>query len=278
MIAWMFPGQPLKYSCSMFENGHGSAVAALCREATGFDLCSWDDGGCLPGQQVRLQLYGTAASLQHARILRDTGQQPDLVMEHSLGIYAALAVCGCISERDALEMTARVGCCLATMSRNSSYALGSVIGLALPLVESAAARNGVYLANCNTSRHFLLSGHREAIGPSLAECGAAGAFSVSTFDCDAPLHSPLLEEVATGLKQIFAGYRYQEPEIPLLEHIGQELLTAGRIASFLFDELLGPVYWEKSYHAAIRMGVDRFIEVGSGDSLKKFNRWIESTA
>jgi malonyl CoA-acyl carrier protein transacylase len=45
---------------------------------------------------------------------------------------------------------------------------------------------------------------------------------------------------------------------------------------FLLDELLRPVWWQRSYTAAANFGATSFIEVGAGDSLKKFNRWIDS--
>jgi malonyl CoA-acyl carrier protein transacylase len=50
------------------------------------------------------------------------------------------------------------------------------------------------------------------------------------------------------------------------------------VADFLLRELLLPVYWEKSYQALRAAGVGKFIEAGVGDSLKKYNRWIESEA
>ena len=64
--------------------------------------------------------------------------------------------------------------------------------------------------------------------------------------------------------------------MPLLDHIDQQPLTASRIAAFLLDELLRPVWWQRSYAAARSLGAAAFVEVGAGDALKKFNRWIDS--
>ena len=61
-----------------------------------------------------------------------------------------------------------------------------------------------------------------------------------------------------------------------MSHRGELLEDPSHIRDFLHDELLEPVFWEKSWHALRESGVDRFIEVGVGDTLKKFNRWIES--
>ena len=271
----MFPGQPLRHD-HPFPAAYGDVIASLCLEATGFDPATWQDKGSHASEHVRLQIYGTAASLCRIRELRASGQIPDLVIEHSMGIYAALAACGSISERDALEITSRVGIVLARTFRQQRYALGCIVGLAQEPAESAAANQGVYLANYNTSRHFLLAGEYPRILSALEECTAAGAFSASLFDCDAPLHTPLAAEAAGELQDILAGYRYAEPRVPILEHISQKCLSAADMPGFLLDELLRPVWWQRSYCAARRLGYSSFTEVGAGDALKKFNRWIDS--
>lgn len=278
MICWMFPGQPLRHTQSFPDDGDARQIITLCCRTTGFDPRTWQGGADLASEHVRLQVYGSAMSLYRIRRERASGAQPGVVAEHSMGIYAALAACGCISEQSALELTVRIGTCMASMSRQAEYALGCVIGLEVNAVESAAVNNGVYVANYNTSHHFLLSGERLPIEAAMAECQAAGAFSVSIHACDAPLHSPLLEEVADDLWSIFSDYSYAEPDVPLVEHIGQKRLAAARVPGFLLDDLLRPVWWERTYRTARAMGATRFVEVGSGDALKKFNRWIESNA
>ena len=110
----------------------------------------------------------------------------------------------------------------------------------------------------------------------MAEALAAGAFSAQSFPCDAPLHTPLMEEVARPLAEICGEYQYREPDLPVMEHIGQTWLKAAEMAPFMARELSLPVHWERTYLALKSLGVGRFFEVGSGDSLKKYNRWIDS--
>ena len=275
MICWMFPGQPLRHAPFASSNDNGEIIS-LCQKISGFDPSTWQENVCLPSEHVRLQLYGTATSLCRTRQLRTTGRPPDLVIEHSMGIYASLAACGSISEYESAEMTFRVGNVLARMSQKKTYAFGCVIGLACTPVETAASNHCVFVANYNTPCHHLLAGERSGIVSALEECAASGAFSVSLFECDAPLHTPLLEDAAAELSHIFSDYSYGEPTVPLIEHIGQKRLNAASIRPFLLDELLQPVRWHRSYTAACRFGSRSFIEVGAGDALKKFNRWIDS--
>jgi malonyl CoA-acyl carrier protein transacylase len=272
----MFPGQPLFGGAQTLDDPDYRDIAALTAEKTHFDLgrFCWLRGE--GSENVKLQIYGGAMSLYEARRLRRDGVTPGIIAEHSMGIYSALAACGSLSEGEALELTWRVGCCMAKMSAAGRYALGCIVGLTLEPLLAVAESNEVYLANHNTSRHFLLCGERHNIERATAEALQRGAFSAKTFPCDAPLHTPLMEDVADELRDIFTGYRYREPTITLLNHIDQDCLTASELAAFMERELTLPVFWERTYHALRATGVTAFFEVGAGDALKKYNRWIES--
>ncbi len=277
MTLWLFPGQPLTPEPAVPDDDDFYAINELCRERCGFDLSHHLPlSGHNLSNHTCLQIYGVAMSLYRARRLRGTGITPDLIAEHSLGIYAALAAAGCLEEGAVLELVCGIGSAMATAFTGRQYALGCPIGLPVGPVESAARNNGVFVANYNTSRHFLLAGETSGIEAALGECLAAGAFSASHFPCEAPLHTPLLAELSTELTAIVAGYRFREPLVPLLEHINQTRLTSAAIPAFLVDELLQPVWWEKSWKVLRAKGFSRCSEVGSGQALTKFNRWIDS--
>jgi malonyl CoA-acyl carrier protein transacylase len=279
MILWLFPGQPLQRETLLPEDNDLLAIDRLCRERCGYDLINHQAvAGAVLSPHTMLQLYGVALSLYRARRLRREGVQPDLIAEHSLGLYAALAASGSIDEGDALELACRIGGCMAAMGAQQQYALGCAIGIGQAAVEQAAAEAGVFVANYNTSSHFLLAGPAAGIEAALSACRAVGAFSVSQFPCEAPLHTPLLAAISDQLTTIVADYLFQEPSIPLVEHVTQTRLTAERIPTFVVDELLQPVYWERTWRQLRATGFDRCIEVGSGQALTKFNRWIDTEA
>ncbi len=278
-MLWIFPGQPLQREPITPDDADFHALADLCRAHCSYDLITHQPlAGDPLSHHTCLQIYGVAMSLYRARKLRNEGSVPGLISEHSLGIYAALAASGSISEQDALELVSRIGSCMARMGAVEEYSLGCPIGLQLDPVEAAARNNGVFVANYNTSRHFLLAGRKQGIEAALAECQAAGAFSVSSFPCEAPLHTPLMAEVRDDLAAIVAEYHVAEPQVPLIESLSQTCLTAAAIPAFLADELQQPVYWERTWKAVRAAGFNRCIEVGSGQALTKFNRWIDSEA
>ena len=267
MNCFMFPGQPFSGSSALPDDADWPQITALVRQHGHFDLVHghWPD--VAGTDQMGLQLLGVAQSLYQLRRLRSHGVWPDLVAQHSMGIYPALVACGCLPEAQAIELTWRVGSCCALLGADRQYALGSVTGLALEQLQAVADNNQVHVSNHNTSRHYLLSG---------AAALAAGAYSARSFGCDAPLHTPMVEQWEPQLAQIFADYRYAEPSLPLMNHLNQDYLVAADISWFLLRELQLPVYWERTYRALRRAGAARFFEVGEGESLRKFNRWIES--
>jgi [acyl-carrier-protein] S-malonyltransferase len=276
MNCYIYPGQPLAFAGPLPADADFGEIAALTLRHTGLDLASFIWTGREWTENIKLQVYGVAMSLYETRRLRRKGIAPGLIAEHSLGIYPALAAGDVLSEEEAVELAFRVGSVMAGMGRGRDFAIGCVVGLTLEPLLALAENNGVYLANHNTSRHFLLSGERGGMEAAMAEALQAGAFSARTFPCDAPLHTPLLAEAADELQEVFRSYHYREPVVPLVNHIDQDFLIAADMADFMLREMLQPVYWEKTYHALKRAGAGRFYEAGVGDSLKKYNRWIDS--
>ncbi|ACM20264.1 malonyl-CoA--acyl carrier protein transacylase [Geotalea daltonii FRC-32] len=272
----MFPGQPLARGAALPPDEGFTTIAELVRQKAGFDLLTSSWLREASTENVGLQLYGVGMSLYMNRKMRSAGIQPAVVAEHSMGIYPALAACSSLPEAEVIELTWRVGACLAEMGKNRGFALGCIIGLTCEPVLAIAGNSGTHLANHNTSRHFLLCGTKENIETAVAEALAQGAFSAKVFDCDAPLHTPLISELETPLRQILADYSYAEPCGVLIDHLEQNRLKAKDLPDFMFRQLCMPVYWERTYRALVSMGAKRFHEVGAGEALKKYNRWIAS--
>lgn len=276
MTCFMFPGQPMAMTDIPADDPVFHAKARLCQGASGFDLLEGETSARHLTDSVRLQLFGTTMSLYRFEQLIRLQGLPDIMAEHSMGIYPALAACGAVDSTAALELTCRIGVCLAGMGAQRAYALGSVVGLTAEPLVSIADNHGVYIANHNTSRHFLLSGEWEGVRAATLEAEAVGAFSVGLFPCDAPLHTPLIEELAAELHAIVADYSFRELQVPLMDHLEQRRLQAADIPAFLVEELCRPVFWEKTCRALQRAGVTQYYEVGAGQALTKFKRWIDS--
>jgi len=276
MICWIFPGQPITFADMPSNDTEFREIALLCRETTGFNPLESGSSTSTLKESVRLQLLGACISLSRFNHLARQGIGPDLIAEHSMGIYPALAASGSIDIATALALTCRIGSSMALMGTKMEYSMGCVIGLTFGSLKAIASNKGIHIANLNTSRHFLLSGERLRVDSAMHEAMASGAYSVRIFPCDAPLHTPLMEEIAGELHRIVGEYSYSEPVKPLINHINQKVLTAATIPGFLVAELFLPVYWERTYRELKLRGATHFQEMGVGSTLSKFNRWIDS--
>ena len=276
MNCFIYPGQPLERTGQLPDDADFRELAAMALLRTGLDLGTFSWSGRESTESVKLQVYGAVMGLYGTRRLFSEGIRPALTGEHSMGIYPALAAAASLSEEEAVELAFRIGCATARMGEMGDYAVGCVVGMTIEPLLSLAENHRVYLANHNTSRHFLLSGARKNMESAMAEALNSGAFSARLFPCDAPLHTPLMADAAGEMRTIFNDYRYREPAFPLVNHIDQDCLTAADLADFMLRELLTPVYWEKTCRALRKAGAGRFYVVGAGDSLKKYIRWIDS--
>jgi malonyl CoA-acyl carrier protein transacylase len=276
LICVLFPGQPLSFGPPLPADPEGDALRILSVERASFDLDSREFRGGPSTENVKLQLHGVASSLCHFRRLLRQGARPALLSGHSMGIYPALAAAAVLGDGDVLELAYRAGARMARMSETGEYRLACVVGLRRDRVESAARGNGAFLANLNTSRHFLLSGPRDSVEGAAGEALAAGARSAACFPCDAPLHTPLMEEVRRPMEEIFSSFPYRPGVLPILESVSQRILSPDDLPSFLFEELVRPVSWEATYRALRVAGATRFLEAGDDLSLRKYNRWIDS--
>lgn len=144
MMLWLFPGQPLQRETLVPVDDDFQAIDRLCREHCGYDLFNHQPlAGAVLSPHTMLQLYGVALSLYRARRLRREEVQPDLIAEHSLGIYAALAASGSIGEGDALELACRIGGCStwpATCGRGA-WPICRPSGAALLVASTAPTRS-----------------------------------------------------------------------------------------------------------------------------------------
>lgn len=277
MNCFMFPGLPLAAVVSFPDDDDFYEVAELVLRYGHHDLLTGAWPGAEGTQQMALQLQGLASSLYQLRKMAKIGIVPSLVAQHGLGIIPALVACNSVSEAAAVELSSALGECLASQGKGRErYALGEIAGLPLERVEELAAQHQVYLANHNTSLHFLLSGRQADIQHAVQQAQVLGAFSARSLHCDAPLHSPLLGPIEDALGKIIARFRYTEPVFPLINHLNQTYLGARDIPRFLLRGLQLPVYWERTYRAISAAGVGTCYEVGAGEALRRFNKWIDS--
>lgn len=245
---------------------------------TSFDLLQFSFKGEEAGINLRLQIATYLLSMIHFDWLQSEGWVPDVLTEHSMGIYAALAASEAISFEEGLWITESIGRILEREGDSSKGAMASVVGLPFEEIEKIRQELngfGLSVANYNGSKHFVLSGEEEGIEKAIAFALARKAISATRLTFHVPLHSPSLSGLSEEIWSLLRQVNVRSPRYPILNHWTVQPLKREEIKEFLSLEIGKPVYWDRCVQKLIREGTSRFIEVGHGATLTKLIRWID---
>ena len=224
--------------------------------------------------QAGVYLVSTLASRSLAR----RGIEPGATAGYSLGNYAALVASGAISYEEGLGILIAVW--RETERLGIRGAMGAVVGARREAVDAVCEDlrgRGlpVWIGNVNSSTQFVLTGTEPAVASAL-QALAPRALSVLALAMSWPIHSRLMEPVARAVAPVVAACRsIRDPAIPYYGPDGNVVSTATGVARLLATEFCHPTLWDATVGAMIRDGRRVFLEVGPGQMLSKFARWID---
>jgi [acyl-carrier-protein] S-malonyltransferase len=286
-IAFCFPGQ------GSLEEGMGRDIAEAVPEAmqvfeagsraSGLDLKSLCFDGPLDAlldteiQQPAL----VTSSLAVLAALKARGIQPDYVVGHSVGEYAALAAVDAMDTESAIALVRERGIATAEAARAHPGAMAAILGLDDEVVERlCAAIPGVWPANYNCPGQIVVSGENLAVEQLLAAAQAEGARRAVMLKVSGAFHSPLVERAADRLRPAVERIRFNEPRVPFVSTVTARVEHAERIGNLLIEQLTAPVKFTQSARELVREGVKTFVEVGPGTVLsglvKRIDRSVTS--
>jgi [acyl-carrier-protein] S-malonyltransferase len=282
--AFCFPGQlqerPSLKDHSLSEDAHFKELLKKASGRTRFDLLNFSFQGEEKKEDLslKLQIATYFLSLVYFYRLRDAGWNPDILAEHSMGIYAALAASEAISFEEGLFITESIGRLLKREGTIHPGGMASIIGLPLEEIQKICQDlNGFQLsiANYNGSMHFVLSGEGEGVKKAISLALARKAISATPLAFNTALHSPSLSSLREEITDILQDIEILPPKIPILNHWTINPLRREEVKDFLCQEIGRPVYWIRCVEKLIQEGVTQFIEVGHETTLTKLMRWID---
>jgi [acyl-carrier-protein] S-malonyltransferase len=84
----------------------------------------------------------------------------------------------------------------------------------------------------------------------------------------APFHCALMAPAADAMAEALDGAALRTPIVPLIANVTAAKVTfPEEIKRLLVAQVTGTVRWRESVAAAVAMGVDRFVELGTGKVL-----------
>jgi len=273
-VAFCFPGQ------GSLEAGMGREIAEavpeamevyrIGSEATGMDLAHlcfeapFDELVETEVQQPTL----VATSLAILAAVRKAGLEPDVVVGHSVGEFAALASVGAMSDGEAIGLVRERGLAMAAAARERPGAMAAILGLEDHLVETLCRKIlGVWPANYNCPGQIVVSGENEAVEECCAEAESLGARRAIRLKVSGAFHSPLVEDAAQRLEPVVRAAQFGELKTRLMSTVSSKLETVDRIPGLLVEQVTAPVRFTQAVQGLLSDGVRTFVEIGPGGVL-----------
>ena len=195
------------------------------------------------------------------------------VAGHSLGEYAALTLAGSLSLADSARLLRIRGDAMQAAVPVGQGAMAALLGLdyddVVMVAQEAAQGQVCDAANDNASGQVVVSGHVEAVHRAMELAKAKGAKRALLLPVSAPFHCALMQPAADVMRDALASVTLQTPRVPVICNVTAKGETdPARLKAHLVDQVVGTVRWRESVaHMATTLGVDQFVEVGTGKVL-----------
>jgi [acyl-carrier-protein] S-malonyltransferase len=207
--------------------------------------------------------------LEHGTTVANTAV---CVAGHSLGEYSALAAAGTFTLADTARLLKIRGRAMQLATPVGTGAMAALLGLdfaTASLVAAEAAQGDVcQAANDNSDGQVVISGAKAAVERALDIAKAKGAKRAILLPVSAPFHCALMQPAAKAMAEALANAEMRNPVVPVIANVVAGALTeAADIRQRLVEQVTGTVRWRECVYAMSDMGVNVFVEVGSGKVL-----------
>ncbi|MFJ8630377.1 type I polyketide synthase [Streptomyces sp. NPDC093568] len=220
----------------------GSAEAALL-DRTGY---------------AQAALFAVQVSL--VELLRSWGTEPDCVVGHSVGEFAAAYAAGVFGMPDAVRLVAARARLMQALPEG-----GAMAAIEATEDEIAGVLDGdVALAAVNGPRSVVVSGAERAVDTVLADFRERGR-RATRLRVSHAFHSPLMKPVLDDFAAVAEDIAYRQPSVPAVSSVTGRALSDGdwTSARYWAGQIVEPV----RFHDALTSvtaghGADRLLEIG----------------
>ena len=289
-IAYLFPGQGAQAvgmgkdayesdenAKNIFDEADSSLEFSLS------DLCFNGPEDTLT-QTINTQpaiLTASIAMLEASRsILAKKGySEPAFLAGHSLGEYSALVAADSLPFRDAVKLVRERGRLMQAAGDASEGAMAAVMGMDESKLEEICNKNGVDMANLNSTDQIVISGDRINLARALDLASLRGARKAVPLNVEGAFHSALMKPAMIGLIDAVNELEFNDPKIPIVANSSAVPLNTGEdIKNELITQICKSVQWNKTISYMMNNGISRFIEIGPGRALSGMMKRIDRKA
>jgi len=290
-LVFLFPGQGSQHpgmarhlcdEAPAFREPFDRAIA-LAETALGVPLRTWLVNADPADETVARQLAETryaqpalfAVSYALAAWLDSLGVEPDAMIGHSIGEYAAACHAGVMSLEDAMAAVLARGQAMFDQPPGAMLAVRTDAETLRPLLPA-----GVEIAGINAPALTVVAGSAEAIDAFAPQLDARD-LGTTRLRVSHGFHSASMEGALPRVAQALGNARLHSPRRALYSCVSGALLTA--------EEAVDPTYWARQVRAPVQFtravtaelarGAETvFIEVGPGQALTALLRQHRTAA
>ena len=222
-----------------------------------------------------------AVSLAVLRVLQAEGgislkQKVALVAGHSLGEYSALAAAESFSIADTAKLLKLRGQAMQRAVPAGQGAMAALLGVDMDLAHEICAEaemgpNGreiISAANDNGGGQVVISGHKAAVERAIEIAKVRGVKRAMLLPVSAPFHCALMAPAADAMAEAFANTPPRTPVVPVMANVtAQKVTDPNEIRDLLVAQVTATVRWRESVQEMTALGVDSFVELGTGKVL-----------
>lgn len=205
-----------------------------------------------------------AVELALVALWRHWGIEPEFVVGHSVGEYAAACAAGMLDPETTLRLVAERGRLMASApGRGAMASLSAPAEAVLALLD----RHGhqVELAAINASDLTVISGPESELDAALETAGQAGVAG-KKLNVSHAFHSRLMAPILGAFRQAFDGVAFGKPNCPIIPTGGGVSANMNH-ADYWIEQLRTPVRFQAAIEELATRGADRYIEIGPSPTL-----------
>ncbi len=286
-VAFMFPGQGAQavgMGLDLYENSEGARKIFDCaNEVLNKDIKKL----CFEGPEEDLkQTINTQSCLltvsiaAYTAFLEKMNLTPNYTLGHSLGEYSAMYVAGVLDLKNvllAIQKRSEVmqEACVNSNGGKMAAILGASEDVINSSIKEASAKGLVSIANYNEPNQIVITGEGEAVEFACELIKEKGARKVVPLAVSGGFHSKLMQGATDKFVDFVKTIEIKDATIPVITNIdAKETTSATDFMEKMPLQISNSVYWTQSIQKLLSLGVDTFIEFGSGRVLSGLNRKI----
>lgn len=199
----------------------------------------------------------------------------------SLGEYSALYAAGVLDIENGIKLICKRG----EIMEAAASGKGSMVAVMKSNVEEISAileevrgqtEALIAICNLNSPAQIVVGGEFEALDKFIELCAEKGLKKLVKLDVEGPFHTEVLKEASEEFRQVLEQTPFKTMQIDVYtNYTGETYASKEDLADTLAKQMYSPVYFEKIVRNMIADGIDHFVEIGPGTSLKGFIKKID---